>query len=64
VFLIAVAIEGFLLTKVPALIRLLVLAGSFCLIDSGVTTDLIGLGTLAALAASQIIARNKEIKKK
>jgi TRAP transporter 4TM/12TM fusion protein len=64
VFLIAVAIEGFLLTKVPVLIRLLVLAGSFCLIDSGVATDLIGLGTLAVILASQIIARNKEIKKK
>jgi TRAP transporter 4TM/12TM fusion protein len=59
VFLIAVAVEGFLFTKLPILIRLLIMVGSFCLIDSGITTDLIGLVTLVALLASQFIAKKR-----
>lgn len=46
VFLISAAVEGYLYTKVNIIIRAIMLVGAFLLIDSGLITDVIGIGTL------------------
>lgn len=46
VFLISAAVEGHLYTKVNIVIRVVMLVGAFLLIDSGLITDIIGIGTL------------------
>lgn len=46
VFLISAAVEGHLYTKVNIVIRAIMLVGAFLLIDSGLITDIIGIGTL------------------
>ena len=43
VFLISVAVEGFLFRKVNAVLRILCFAGAYLLIDSGLITDIIGI---------------------
>ena len=53
VFMIGVAVEGYLFTNVNVLSRLLAAAGALALIDSGVHTDALGLALLAGLVASQ-----------
>nr|WP_293995178.1 TRAP transporter permease [uncultured Fusobacterium sp.] len=45
VFLISAAVEGFLYTKVNIVMRVIMLAGAFLLIDSSLITDLLGIGT-------------------
>lgn len=45
VFLISAAVEGFLYTKVNIIMRVIMLAGAFLLIDSSLITDLLGIGT-------------------
>ena len=49
VFMIGVAVEGYLFAKVPLLLRLVSFIGAFGLIDSGIYSDLIGLCVLALL---------------
>lgn len=46
VFLISVAVEGFLFRKVNAVLRILCFAGAYLLIDSGLITDIIGLSLI------------------
>ncbi|BAK97331.1 putative transporter [Oscillibacter valericigenes Sjm18-20] len=53
VFLIAVAAEGFLFVKVNWLFRGASLAAALLMIDSGILTDVIGLGLFAAILACQ-----------
>jgi TRAP transporter 4TM/12TM fusion protein len=47
VWLIGVAVEGYLFTRVPALLRIIAFIGALGLIDSGFYTDLAGLAALA-----------------
>lgn len=54
VFLLAIAIEGYFLTKLPIYLRVLALAAAMLLIIPGWETDLIGLG-LAALGTLAIL---------
>lgn len=60
VFLIGVAVEGYLFTKVNALLRLVAAGGALALIDSGIYTDLMGLGALVLLVAYQFFSAKKE----
>ena len=53
VFLIGVATEGYLYAKVGVVMRLLAIAGAFCLIKSGLLTDLVGLVVLGILLMVQ-----------
>lgn len=53
VFLISVAVEGFLFHKVNVVLRLICLAGAYLLIDSGLTTDIIGIVIFAAVVIFQ-----------
>jgi TRAP transporter 4TM/12TM fusion protein len=53
VFLIAVAVEGYLFTKMHVVLRLIAFVGALCLIDSGITSDLIGAVVLVGLVAIQ-----------
>ena len=53
VFLIGVAVEGYLFTKVHLLLRTLSFGCALLLIDSGLFTDMVGLGGLAVLLLTQ-----------
>ena len=60
VFMLAVAVEGYLFTKLHWVMRLVAVAGALCLIDSGFVTDLIGSVILAALITVQHLLSKKE----
>ncbi len=63
VFMIGVAVEGYLFTKVNVVSRLISFVGALGLIDSGIYTDLMGLAVLIFLLASQyFLARNGGVK--
>ncbi len=53
VFLISVAVEGFLYQKVNIALRLLSLVGAYLLIDSGLVTDIVGIVIFAAVLILQ-----------
>jgi len=53
VFLISVAVEGFLFHKVNIVIRIISVIGAYLLIDSGLTTDVIGIIIFAAIIIFQ-----------
>ena len=53
VFLISVAVEGFLFRKVNAVLRILCFAGAYLLIDSGLITDLIGIAICVGIVLLQ-----------
>lgn len=53
VFLISVAVEGYLFKKVSALLRVLSFAGAYLLIDSGLVTDIIGIAICAVIIVYQ-----------
>ncbi len=59
VFMIGVATEGYLFTKTNALMRLIAAAGALALIDSGLYTDIIGLGVLILLVTYQYFSAKK-----
>ena len=59
VFMIAVAVEGYLFTRVNILLRLVAAGGALALIDSGVFTDMIGLAILILLVGYQYFAAKK-----
>lgn len=59
VFMIATAVEGFLFTKMNPIFRVVSMAGALCLVDSGVMTDLIGLGVFAAILIMQMMISKK-----
>jgi TRAP-type uncharacterized transport system fused permease subunit len=60
VFMIGVAVEGYLFTRVNILSRLLAFGGALGLIDSGISSDVIGLAVLALLVASQHFLAQRE----
>lgn len=53
VFLISVAVEGFLFRKVSPALRILCFAGSYLLIDSGLITDMIGIAICVGIVVLQ-----------
>lgn len=53
VFLISVAVEGFLFQKVNVALRVLSLVGAYLLIDSGMLTDIVGIVIFAAVLILQ-----------
>ena len=53
VFLIGVAVEGFLFRKVNAVLRILCFAGAYLLIDSGLITDIIGIAICVGIVLLQ-----------
>ena len=53
VFLISVAVEGFLYQKVNIVLRVLSLVGAYLLIDSGLITDIVGIVIFAAVLILQ-----------
>ncbi|MDR2819588.1 MAG: TRAP transporter permease [Desulfovibrio sp.] len=53
VLLISLAVEGYLFTRIPVILRIIAFGGAFCLIDSGLYTDLLGLAILAVLLVVQ-----------
>ena len=59
VFMISVAVEGFFMTKVSPVIRVVSLVGAFLLIDSGLITDIIGIVIFALV----IIFQKTSVKK-
>lgn len=60
IFAVAVALEGYLRTHVPALIRVIIAAGGLLLIHPGALTDLIGLIIVAACLAFQFMLAKKQ----
>ncbi len=59
VVLIASAVEGWMLTELPWLLRGLAMVGAFMLIDSGMITDMIGIGILLICVVQQKLALRK-----
>ncbi len=53
VFLISVAVEGFLFGKVNMVLRIMSLIGAYLLIDSGLATDLIGIAIFVCIVIFQ-----------
>jgi TRAP transporter 4TM/12TM fusion protein len=56
----AAGLEGFMLRKVPVLLRLAAVAGGLSLIDPGLISDLVGFGLIALVVATQVIDLKKE----
>lgn len=61
ILLLSAGTEGWLVTKSSWWERLLCLAGALLLIDSGLITDLIGLGCMAAVLAVQTLRKRRNI---
>lgn len=59
VLMIAIGVEGWFFGKVSWPLRIIALAGSVFLMDSGIWTDLIGLGVLAVITVIQLLIRKK-----
>lgn len=60
VFMIGVAVEGYLFTRVPLVLRIMAFGAAFLLIDSGFYTDLAGLACLVLLLLAQRFLSQKE----
>ncbi|MDR1702134.1 MAG: TRAP transporter permease [Sporomusaceae bacterium] len=60
VLMIGAATEGYLITDMPILVRLLAIVGSLALIDSGIYTDIIGVAILAVIVAYQYYAAKRK----
>ncbi|MDR1490695.1 MAG: TRAP transporter permease [Desulfovibrio sp.] len=60
VFLIGTSVEGYLFTRIVWPLRVVSFGGALCLIDSGIRTDLIGLGVLIALLVIQNFLARRE----
>lgn len=62
VFMIGVAVEGYLFTKVPLVLRIMAFGSALLLIDSGFYTDLAGLaGLVLLLLAQRFLLKREEI---
>ena len=59
IFAVAAALEGYLLTDMGIVERVLLIAGGLMMIVPGVMTDIIGLALIAAGVAVQVIMRNR-----
>jgi TRAP transporter 4TM/12TM fusion protein len=60
IFMLAAAVEGYLFTKMHFVLRFVSFAGALCLIDSGITSYLIGAVVLAGLVAIQYTLSKRE----
>ena len=60
VFMIGVAVEGYLFTKVNIVVRLVAFGGALALIDPGLYTDMIGFLILVAVTAFQKFLAGKQ----
>lgn len=60
IFAVAAALEGYLRTHMPALIRVVIAAGGLLLIHPGAVTDLIGLVIVIACLAFQFMLAKKQ----
>ena len=61
VFLISVAVEGFLFRKVNPVLRAACFAGAYLLIDSGLLTDILGIAIFAAIVIFQKTTSKKRV---
>ena len=59
VFMIGVAVEGYLFTNANIFVRIIAVGGALALIDSGITTDLICLAVLIVIVSWQHFAARK-----
>jgi TRAP transporter 4TM/12TM fusion protein len=59
-FSLAAGLEGFMFRKFSVPWRLLAIAAGLCLIDPGLITDLLGIGSIALITAIQVIQSRKE----
>ena len=53
VFMIGVAVEGYLFVRTNGVIRLIAACGALALIDSGIYSDMVGFGALVVLVSYQ-----------
>lgn len=60
VFMIGVAVEGYLFTRTNIVMRVVAACGALALIDSGIYSDLMGLVVLLVLVAYQYFSAKKE----
>jgi TRAP transporter 4TM/12TM fusion protein len=60
VLLISVAVEGYLFTRMPWLLRIVAMSGAFCLIDGGLYSDMLGLTGLIVVVGAQYFIARKE----
>lgn len=61
VFLISVAVEGYLFDKVNVLLRMVCLVGAYLLIDSGLITDIVGFAIFAGIIILQKTISKKRV---
>ena len=59
IFCVAAALNGHLYKRIPAVLRLVLLAGGLCMMIPGWETDLIGLVLMAAVIAVQYLGNRK-----
>jgi TRAP-type uncharacterized transport system fused permease subunit len=59
VIMLGAAVEGYLLTRMNPLLRLLALAGAFFLMTPNPSQDLYGLAAVAVLVAAQVLQARK-----
>ena len=60
VLLIGMAVEGYLFTRVPILLRIVAMVSAFCLIDSGIYSDMLGLVGFLLVIGGQYFLHKKE----
>jgi TRAP transporter 4TM/12TM fusion protein len=60
VIALAASLEGFFLTKINPILRIVTAIGAFSLMIPGIVTDLIGLGVLVVLGITQWLKKKKE----
>jgi TRAP transporter 4TM/12TM fusion protein len=60
VWLIGMAVEGYLFTRMPVILRIVAMISAFGLIDSGVYTDMLGLAGLIVVVGAQYFLFRKE----
>jgi len=59
IFCVAAALNGHLYRKIPAVLRLVLVAGGLCMMIPGWQTDLIGVVVMVAVIAVQYLAHKK-----
>jgi TRAP transporter 4TM/12TM fusion protein len=60
VLLIGMAVEGYLFTRMPILLRIVAMVSAFCLIDSGMYSDMLGLAGFFLVIGGQYFLHKKE----
>ncbi len=59
---IAAALEGYLLSHLPWVLRVIVVAGGLLLIIPGIVTDVVGLSLVAVVVIAQLVERKRTVK--